>query len=371
MQAGRGAAAKPPMGVAFEGDLGTRLDALLAVSMLNGFTAKGEARKIALAISRPSLKAAQLADVAIAFYSGRAIAGPGGGIGGNPDSMIGMPEGPSFATDNPPLAAILAKTTAAGAPQYPTGISRVLDTADNAVLIRNMLLAQNDGNAAIVVAGPATGMARLMGLYGARPQIAAKVSQLVVAMGAYPSGAPDAALQSDIASARAMFAEWPTPLVAVGAEVGAALPYPGASIESDFAWSPAHPIVDAYRASGTMPYDAPASALAALVQAVHPDAGYFKLSEPGTITVLDDGRTQFTPGAGGRHRYLIVDPAQKDRVIKLYRDMVSAPPAPRPGRGGRGNAAAAAAAAQQQQQQQQQQPPAQAPKPADPKPPTP
>jgi len=375
MQAGRGPAAKPPIGIAFEGDLGNRIDALLAVAMLNGFTGKGEARKIALSISRPSLKAAQLADVALAFYGGRAIAGPGGGVGGSPDGMVGVPEGASFSTDNPPLAAILTKKTAEGAPQYSTGISRVLDTADNAVLIRNQLLAQNDGNASIVVAGPATGMARLLGLYGARPQIATKVSQLVVAMGAFPSGEPDSAIKSDIASARTLFAEWPTPLVAVGAEVGAALPFPGASIETDFGWSQAHPIVDAYRGFKPMPYDAPATALAALLQAVHPNDGYFKLSEPGTISVLDDGRTQFTAAAGGKHRYLIVDPAQKDRVIKLYKDMVAAPPAPRPGRGGRGNpaAAAAAAAAQQQQQQQQQQqpPPAQAPKPADPKPPTP
>ncbi|MEO8483513.1 MAG: hypothetical protein ABI634_14970 [Acidobacteriota bacterium] len=372
MQAGRGAAAKPPLGIAFEGDLGNRIDALLAVAMLNGFIAKGEARKIALAISRPSLKAAQLADVAIAFYSGRAIAGPGGGVGGNPDGMVGMPEGASFTTDDPPLAAILAKKTAEGAPQYTTGVSRVLDTADNAVLIRNMLLAQNDGNASIVVAGPMTGAARLLGLYGARPQIAAKVAQLVVAAGAFPAGT-DATIKSDIAAARKVFGEWPTALVAVGTEIGLALPYPGASIESDFAWSPAHPIADAYRAFKAMPYDAPATALAAMVQAVHPDDGYFKLSEPGTISVLDDGRTQFTPSAGGKHRYLIADPAQKDRVIKLYRDMVSAQPAPRPGRGGRGNpaAAAAAAAAAQQQQQQQQQPPAQTPKPADPKPPTP
>jgi hypothetical protein len=371
MQFGRGPAAKPPLGIAFEGDFGNRVDALLAVSMLNGFTAKGAARKIALAISRPSLKAAQLADVVIAFYSGRAIAGPGGGVGGNPDGMVGMPEGAAFATDDPPLAAILAKKTAEGAPQYTTGISRVLDTADNAVLIRNMLLAQIDGNASIVVAGPLTGMARLLALYGARPQIAAKVAQLVVAVGAFPSGGPDAAIKSDIAAARKVFDEWPTPLVAVGAEVGSALPYPGASIESDFGWSQAHPVADAYRTFKPMPYDAPATALAAMVQAVHPNDAYFKLSEPGTISVLEDGRTQFTPGPGGKHRYLIADPAQKERVIKLYRDMVSAPPAPRPGRGGRGNAAAAAQQQQQQQHQQQQQPPAQAPKPVDPKPPTP
>ena len=144
-------------------------------------------------------------------------------------------------------------------------------------------------------------------------------------------------IKSDIAAARKLFAEWPTSLIAVGSEVGAALPYPGASIETDFAWSTAHPVVDAYRAFKPMPYDAPATALAALLQAVHPDDGYFKLSDPGTISVQDDGRTQFTPAAEGKHRYLIVDPSQKDRVTELYTEMVSAKPVPRPGRGRAGN----------------------------------
>ena len=52
-----------------------------------------------------------------------------------------------------------------------------------------------------------------------------------------------------------------------------------------------------------------------------------------TITVLDDGRTRFAPAADGKHRYLIVDPAQKERITTLYTAMVSAPPAPRPQRG--------------------------------------
>ena len=82
-----------------------------------------------------------------------------------------------------------------------------------------------------------------------------------------------------------------------------------------------------------MPYDAPASALAAVLYAVHPEDGFFKLSDPGTITVLDDGRTRFTPGAEGKHRHLIVDPAMKEKVLAVYTAMVSAPPAPRPGRG--------------------------------------
>src|SRR5262249_27358838 len=151
-------------------------------------------------------------------------------------------------------------------------------------------------------AGPATGVVRLLGLYRSGPQITAKCKQLVVAAGSFPAGQPEATIGRDIAAAKKLFAEWPTPIVAVGAEVGEALPYPGASIEKDFAWAPSHPLVDAYRAAKPMPYDAPASALAAVLYAVHPDDGYFKLSDPGTISVLDDGRTRFTAKADGQHR---------------------------------------------------------------------
>jgi hypothetical protein len=331
-QAGRGSV-RPPIGIALDGDLGNRLDAMLAVAMLNGLTAKTEARRISLSVSKPSLISAQLADVIASFYRPPPVGGPGGGVGAISEGMIGMPEGGAPADDKPVLAAVLSKKEADGTPAYTSTISGLVNTAESAVLIRNLLLAQHDGNAAIVLAGPATGVVRLLGLYRSGPQITAKCHQLVVAAGSFPAGQPDATIKGDVAAARKLFAEWPTPIVAVGSEVGDALPYPGSSIEKDFSWSPAHPIVDAYRALKPMPYDAPAPALAAVLYAVHPDDGYFKLSDPGTITVLDDGRTRFTPEAAGKHRYLIVEPAQRDRVIGLYTAMVSAPPAPRPGRG--------------------------------------
>src|SRR4029079_10339732 len=56
---------------------------------------------------------------------------------------------------------------------------------------------------------------------------------------------------------------------------------------------------------------------------------YFKLSEPGRIGVQEDGRTKFTPAADGKHRYLILDPAQKDRIIKTYTEIASAKPVTR------------------------------------------
>jgi hypothetical protein len=329
----RGPAVRPPIGIALDGDFGSRLDAMLAVAMLNGFTAKTEARRIALSVSRPSLVSAQLADVVSGFYRPRPLAGSGGGVGAITEGVIGMPEGAAPSEDKPVLAATLSKKTAEGAPAYSSNISGLINTAESAILIRNLLLAQHDGNAAIVLAGPATGVVRLLGLYRSGPQITAKCRELVVAAGSFPAGQPEATIKNDVTAARKLFAEWPTPIVAVGSEIGDALPYPGSSIEKDFAWSPVHPVVDAFRAYKAMPYDAPAPALAAVLYAVHPNDGYFKLSDPGTISVLEDGRTRFTPQAEGKHRYLIVDPAQKERVISLYTAMVSAAPAPRPGRG--------------------------------------
>jgi hypothetical protein len=330
---GRGAA-RPPIGIAFDGDVGNRIDAMLAIAMLNGLAAKAQARRITLSVSRPSLASAQVADVVAAFYRGRPMAGPGGGIGAASEGMIGLPESAKVSGDAPVFAAILSKKAADGTPNYTSSITGLVNTAESSVMIRNLILAQHDGNAAIVLAGPATGLVRILDLYRSGPQITAKCRMLVVAAGAFPAGAAEASIKADVAAAKRLFAEWPTPIVAVGSEVGDALPYPGASIEKDFAWSPAHPVVDAYHAYKPMPYDAPAPALAAVLQAALPDEKYFTLSEPGTISVLDDGRTRFAPQAEGKHRYLIVDPAQKARVLTQYTSLVPAPPAPRPGRRG-------------------------------------
>src|SRR5437868_11825740 len=139
--AGRGAV-RPPIGIALDGDFGDRIDAVLAVAMLNGFTAKTEARRIALAVSRPSLSSARVADVVAAFYRGRVLPGPGGGIGAAPDSMVGVPETPDVRAGRPDaarLATILATKGDDGAPRYTSSIIGLVSTPESSVLIRNLL----------------------------------------------------------------------------------------------------------------------------------------------------------------------------------------------------------------------------------------
>src|SRR5205823_3361694 len=120
-----------------------------------------------------------------------------------------------------------------------------------------------------------------------------------------------------------------TNIIAAGNDLGSVAPFPAASLEKDFAWAPNHPLVDAYRAFRPMPYDMPSSALCAALYAVHPADNYFKVSEPGTISVLDDGRTKFTPAPDGKHKYLIPDPSQKEKIAQLFVETVSTKPVPR------------------------------------------
>jgi hypothetical protein len=92
--------------------------------------------------------------------------------------------------------------------------------------------------------------------------------------------------------------------------------------------------------------------MAAVLYAVRASNPPYKLSPTGTITVSDDGRTKFTASASGKHRFLLVDPAQKGAIQQTYVEIASAKPAPRAPRFPR-------RPVQQQEQQQQTPPPAQ------------
>lgn len=342
---------KPPVGIIFDCGMGNSIDEALALALLYGLDGRNETRVISLSVSKPNLKAAALCEAIARFYGG-ASSGAFGAVGRT--LPIGLADVGKSPEDTPMLTVPLSRLNGDGAPLYSHGIERLTDTAEVRALIRNALTQQHDQNCVVVLTGPATNLARTLDLPGVKDLIARKARFLSVVAGAFPDGPPQFNIKADVAAAKKLFAEWPTPIVACGAEIGSALPFPASSVEKDFAWAPAHPVVDAYRAYKPMPYDAPTSAMAALLYAVRPQEGYFKLSEPGTIRALDDGRAKFTPSPEGKHRYLILDPEQKERVIKTYIELASAKPAPRQPRFRRPQQ-------QQQQQQQRQQAPTKPP----------
>jgi inosine-uridine nucleoside N-ribohydrolase len=339
----------PSLGIILDCGLGNNIDEALALALLYGLDGKNEARILAFGISKPNLKAAALLEAIARFYGG-ASSGAFGAIGRT--LPVGLADEGKFPEDTAMLTQPLARRTEDGKPLYPHGIENLNSTAEARTVLRNAVFAQADQSCVVILTGPATNLARMLDLPGVKDAIAQKVRYLVVAGGAYPIGEPSFNFKSDAAAAKKLFAEWPSPIVAVGDEVGTAVLYPATSIEKDFAWTPAHPVVDAYRASQAMPYDAPTGAMAAVLHAVRPTASNFKLSAPGTINVADDGHVQFTATPEGKHRYLTLDAAQKEALLKTFIELASAKPVPKQPR-------------QRRQQQQQVEPP----KAAVPKPP--
>ncbi|HEX4997450.1 MAG TPA: nucleoside hydrolase, partial [Terriglobia bacterium] len=290
-------------GLLFDSDMGRNIDAAIALSMLYGL---GRGRVIAASVSNSSLEAAMFCDVLSRFY------GSGGSL------PIGLAEDGLPLEDSPMLRVPLEMKNPDGQPVFRSGIQTVIDTGEPAVVFRNALLGQQDQQAIAVLAGPATNLARLLALHGARDILKSKVRLLVVAMGSFENGGRvEPRAHSDIPSAKRLFAEWPSPIVAVGVEAGNAAPYPGERLESDLGATPNHPLMAAYRAfrEGTAGASIPAQAAIAALYAARSDADYWSLSAPGAISVLDDGRTTFKEAAGGLHRYVIVTPGQKDRIV--------------------------------------------------------
>ena len=316
MQFGRG---KASAGAFYDSDF-SNIDSVLAVAVLYGLQGKNDCRVAMMACSRPSLATVGFVDAVERFYHG-----PGRNFA--QVVPIGM-----ITTGKPgetPKAFIapFEKKNLQGAAVYTNQVESVIDTADPNTLYRNYLMAQSDQNAFCVLAGPATNLAAALDFRGMKDLIAAKIKYLVVAGGAFPDGPATAHFQADLPAARKLFAEWPTPIVAVGCEVSAALEFPGSCIDKEFAANtPDNPVADAYRAWRTMPYNTAAWAVSAALYAGRPKEGYFKLSEPGTISVRDDGRTAFNTAAQGKHNYLIADPAQKEKIIQTEVELASAKP---------------------------------------------
>ncbi len=314
---------RQPVGTLFDSDMGNSIDDVLALAMLYGLDGKNETRVVSVSVSKANLKAAALAEVIGRFYAGT-VSGAFAAVGRL--LPVGLSERGKMPEDTP-LFKILDKRNEKGEKIYQHGIDRIIDTAEIGPLLRNALTSQQDGNAIVVMTGPATNLAELLALPGAKDWIARKVKFLSMMGGAYPASAePEFNIKADIKAAQKLFAEWPTPIVASGFEVGNELKYPASSIEGDFGWNENHPVADAYRAAEKMPYDAPCWDPTSVLYAVCPDRGYFELSPPGQVSVEDDGFTKFDAVPAGKHRYLILPDRQIERVREALVQLSSQPP---------------------------------------------
>jgi hypothetical protein len=306
MQFGRG---KPAVGAFYDSDFAT-MDGVLALGVLHGLQGKNDCRVAIVTMSRPNLAVAGFVDMVERYYRG-----PAGNFAQVPPvgmRTVGKPGDASPAFTKP-----FELKKADGTPLYSNKVTRVIETGDPNTMIRNYLEAHADQNAYFVLGGPATNLAAALEFRGMKDLIMAKLKYLVVSD----------RFGLDVAAAKKVVADWPTPIYMTSAELGAAVPFPGAAIDKEFvAANPDSPFISAYKAYKPMPYDTPASALAAALYASRPQEGYFKVSEPGAIAVRDDGTVAFTASAQGKHHMLTADLDKKDKVIQAFVELAAAKP---------------------------------------------
>jgi inosine-uridine nucleoside N-ribohydrolase len=319
--------------VIFDTDMGNDMDDALALAMLHALVDRGEAEIVAVTITKDNPFVAPYIDLVNHFY-GR----PGIPIG-VPHSGIAPEDGPN----RPDLGRhsytrpVVERRHPGGAYVYPRRLAPG-DGAPAAEVLRRALAAAEDSSVVVIQVGFSTNLARLLDSdpdavspLSGRDLVARKVRLLSVMAGSFTHAQLQAEynIRRDIPAARKLFAEWPTPLVVSGFEIGAALRYPAQSIERDYNYVEDHPIAESYRHFQEMPYDKATYDLTSVLYALRPEAGYFDLSGAGQIRVDEEGFTHFRRLPEGKHRYLRFSAdAQRHRVHEAMIYLASQPPQP-------------------------------------------
>jgi purine nucleosidase len=319
------AVAAEPVDVILDTDIGGDVDDVLALGLLHALADRGECRILAITLTKDHPLAAPFTDAVNTFYGRGDI--PLGAVRDGKERQLGKYLSLAEARDGERL-------------RYPRDVEP--GTAPEAVgLLRRTLAGRPDGSVVIVQVGFSTNLARLLDSppdeaspLSGRDLVKAKVRLLSVMAGACApvEGQPNGDYREynvvhDIPAARHLAADWPTPVIWSGFEIGIAMPYPAASIEQDYGYVAHHPLAEAYRLYEPPPHCRPTWDLTSVLQAVRPDRGYFGLSAPGRMIIKDDGRSRFVPAADGPHRHLVADRDQALRVVEAFVALCSQPPA--------------------------------------------
>lgn len=318
------ATAEEPVRLIFDTDIGNDVDDALALGVIHALQSRGKCQLLAVTITKDHPMAAELVSAINTFY-------------GRPEIPIGIVR--DGVTKDEGSFLKLARVKGDGQLRYPHSLEGS-QTPEATVVLRRVLAAQPDQSVVIAQVGFSTNLARLLDspadaispMTGAE-LVERKVRLLSIMAGHFrPSSTEERFLEYnvkiDIPSAQQVVAQWPTEVVFSGFEIGLAIPYPAVSIERDYGYVQHHPLAEAYYLYNPPPHARPTWDLTSVLYGVEPDRGYFDLSAAGTVTVEDDGFTQFTPDQNGRHRYLVVDQSQIIRVTEALVQLSSQPPQP-------------------------------------------
>jgi inosine-uridine nucleoside N-ribohydrolase len=307
-------ATKTPTPVIFETDMGNDVDDALALDMLYKYQDSGIIKLIAISTNKNSKYSAPYIDILNTWY-------------GYPDIPVGeVKNGANSQGDSHDYAQTVC--------EYTPAFKRSKDAFPESVsLYRKVLANQPDHSVIIISTGFSTNLARLLqskadsySPLDGKALVAKKVKLLSTMAGNFEGNKMiEYNVLRDAPAAKEVFEQFPTKVVTSPFELGNTILYPASSIENDFNWTTAHPVVIAYKSYLPMPYDRPTWDLTAVLYAIEGEK-YFTVSKSGMIQVDEKGYTSFTQSPNGNRQYLEVTPEQAANIKTHLISMITAIP---------------------------------------------
>lgn len=306
----------------FETDMGNDIDDAIALDMIYKYVDAGDVNLLAVNLNKGGQSPAEYVDIMNTWY-------------GYPDVPVGICHHAMQNENHGYTAHVAGMKDAEGKPLFARTVADVDALPDAVALYRKILASQPDNSVTIASVGFSTNLVLLLdspadswsSLTG-KELIAKKVKLLSVMAGGFTEEhRPEYNVLIDVPSAKKVFGEWPGEIVFSPWEVGDVIRYPATSIENDFTWAkPAHPLAEAYKAYLEMPYDRQTWDPTAVLYAVE-GGDWFTVSEPGCVTVDDEGATFFSPSENGNRRILSVTETQASSILEHFISIVTAKPA--------------------------------------------
>jgi hypothetical protein len=318
------AAEVEPVRLIFDTDICGDCDDVLALGMIHALQSRGHCRLLAVTISVDNDRAAPFVDAVNTFY----------GRGEIPIGVVGQ----GGVVEKSRYLGLVDEKDSSGHFRYPHDLISGRSAPPATAVLRKALAAQPDGSVTIAQVGFSTNLARLLDSppdeHSPLPGlelVRRKVKRLSLMAGAFQAIEGNKKygeynVVKDINSARTLADRWPTAMVYSGFEIGIALPYPATSIERDYNYVPHHPLAEAYIRYIPPPHNRPTWDLTSVLYGVLADRGYFDLSPPGKVTIEAGGASRFDETPQGQHRFLILRPEQKPRVLEALVQLSSQPP---------------------------------------------
>jgi inosine-uridine nucleoside N-ribohydrolase len=280
-----------PVSVIFDTDIGPDYDDVGALAMLHALADSGKTNILATIASNQYPRIVAVLDVINTYFN-------------RPDLPIGITKGKGV------NIGVTQKWDSVIVSRYPHNLQKNEQAEDATLLYRKILSSQPDKSVTIITVGFLTNLANLLDsppdkysvLHG-KELVRKKVKTLVCMAGIFPSG-KEFNVEQDAKSSAKVFANWTTPIIFTGFEIGSkiftGLPIVQSNVKNSpvkdvFAWS--IPLSEEDK-NGRMSWDE-----TAVLIAVNGYEKYYSLVA-GKIVCNSDGSNTWNPKSKG-HSYVI------------------------------------------------------------------